>query len=47
MTFEDATQEERELCLCGGGPMGKVIEKDITFPITKTEPVEPVQGELF
>lgn len=43
MTFDTAPQEARELCLCGGGPMGKEPEP----PKEEKTPDEHGQGSLF
>ena len=48
--FDTASQEARELCLCGGGPMGRVEKAPAIEPVaTEPDPVPsvPVQGDLF
>lgn len=49
MTFETAPQELRELCLCGGGPMGKDVapEPKTVGPERGEKPEEHGQGSLF
>lgn len=53
MEFDTAPKELQELCLCGGGPMGKDHFHDVGKmvspepPKKETKPDEHGQGSLF